>query len=332
MSDISHNFISHKLSISPTYKPVRQKFQSYDVERYEAMRANIDKLQTIGFIREATYPLSIAPNLQLVDATAGHDLLSFMDAYSRYNQIFMHPADSEHATFIADRGLYCCNVMSFGLKNTGATYHRLVNRIFAKHIGSTIEQECGAIFVLTMPKRVKIEYALRFSFKTSNNEGECEAHLAGLRLAKSMSAKRISIHNDSKLIVNQIIADFAAKDDSMSAYLSATHDLLDNAKGAWPEKLPEALWVIRTSFQTSTGETPFSLTFGSEAVVPVEIGEPSYKTESSIPEAIEAALALNLDLIEERRVQANLQNEAYKQRVSRYYDSRVRLRSFKIGD
>ncbi|KAI5337465.1 hypothetical protein L3X38_016736 [Prunus dulcis] len=51
---------------------------------------------------------------------------------------------------------------------------------------------------------------------------------------------------------------------------------LDKAKGAWPEKLPEALWAIRTSYRTSTGETPFSLAFGSEAVVPVEIGEPSY--------------------------------------------------------
>ncbi|CAL9022213.1 unnamed protein product, partial [Prunus brigantina] len=51
---------------------------------------------------------------------------------------------------------------------------------------------------------------------------------------------------------------------------------LDKAKGAWPEKLREALWAIRTSYRTSTGETPFSLAFGSEAVVPIEIGETSY--------------------------------------------------------
>ncbi|CAL9024363.1 unnamed protein product [Prunus brigantina] len=62
---------------------------------------------------------------QLVDATAGHELLSFMDAYSGYNQIFMHPADQEHTAFINDRGLYCYNVMPFGLKNAGATYQRL---------------------------------------------------------------------------------------------------------------------------------------------------------------------------------------------------------------
>ncbi|CAL2239335.1 unnamed protein product [Prunus armeniaca] len=93
---------------------------------------------------------------------------------------------------------------------------------------------------------------------------------------------------------------------------------LDNAKGAWPEKLLEALWTIWTSFRMPTGETPFFLTFGSESIVPVEIGEPSYQMESFVPKANETALALNLDLIEERRAQANLRNEAYKQRISRY--------------
>ena len=58
----------------------------------------------------------------MVDATAGHEILSFMDAYSGYNQILMHPADEEHTSFITDRGLYCYKVMPFGLKNVGATY------------------------------------------------------------------------------------------------------------------------------------------------------------------------------------------------------------------
>ncbi|CAL8162007.1 unnamed protein product [Prunus armeniaca] len=107
---------------------------------------------------------------------------------------------------------------------------------------------------------------------------------------------------------------------------------LEKAKGAWPEKLPEALWAIWTSYRTTTGQTPFSLAFGSEAVVLVEIRESSYRTETYAPKANEEALTLNLDLIEERRAQANLQNEAYKQRISRYYDSRIRPRSFRIGD
>ena len=59
---------------------------------------------------------------QLVDATAGHALLSFMDAYSGYNQIFMHLEDQAHTSFITDRGLYYYKVMPFGLKNASATY------------------------------------------------------------------------------------------------------------------------------------------------------------------------------------------------------------------
>ena len=76
---------------------------------------------------------------QLVDATSGHALLSFMDAYSRYNQILMHVPNQEHTSFITDFGLYYYKVMSFGLKNTGATYQRLVNMMFKEQIGKTME-------------------------------------------------------------------------------------------------------------------------------------------------------------------------------------------------
>ncbi|BFG25441.1 hypothetical protein CerSpe_117150 [Prunus speciosa] len=56
MPGISPDVISHKLSISPAFKPVGQKRRSYDAERYEAMKNEVDKLMTIGFIREAVYP------------------------------------------------------------------------------------------------------------------------------------------------------------------------------------------------------------------------------------------------------------------------------------
>lgn len=58
----------------------------------------------------------------LVDSTSGHELLSFMDAFSGYNQIHMDDVDQEKTSFITDRGLYCYKMMSFGLKNARATY------------------------------------------------------------------------------------------------------------------------------------------------------------------------------------------------------------------
>ncbi|CAL8168647.1 unnamed protein product [Prunus armeniaca] len=60
MPRISPDVISHKLSISPSFRPVRQKRRSYDAERYEAMKTEVDKLQAIGFIREVTYPIWLA--------------------------------------------------------------------------------------------------------------------------------------------------------------------------------------------------------------------------------------------------------------------------------
>ena len=76
---------------------------------------------------------------QLVDSTAGHKLLTFMDAFSRYNQIKMDEEDQEKTAFITSQGLYCYKVMSFGLKNAGVTYQRLVNRMFNKQIGRNME-------------------------------------------------------------------------------------------------------------------------------------------------------------------------------------------------
>ena len=75
----------------------------------------------------------------MVDAIVGHEFLSFMDAFLGYNQILMHSKDQEKTSFIMARGIFCFKVMSFRLKNTGATYQRLVNKIFAHHLSKTME-------------------------------------------------------------------------------------------------------------------------------------------------------------------------------------------------
>ena len=74
-----------------------------------------------------------------MDSTARHKLLTFMDAFSGYNQIKMDEVDQEKTAFITSQGLYCYKAMSFGLKNVGATYQRLVNKMFNKQIGRNME-------------------------------------------------------------------------------------------------------------------------------------------------------------------------------------------------
>ena len=66
-------------------------------------------------------------------------MLSFLDAVSVYHQIPMHPLDADKTTFIIPHGLLCYNVMSFGLKKAGPTYHRLVTKMFRLLLGKTME-------------------------------------------------------------------------------------------------------------------------------------------------------------------------------------------------
>ncbi|XP_019056122.1 PREDICTED: uncharacterized protein LOC109115929 [Nelumbo nucifera] len=93
---------------------------------------------------------------QFIDATASHELLSFMDAFSGYNQIRMHPNDQKKTTFITDCDLYCYKVMPFGLKNVGATYQRLVNEVFKNQLERNVEAYIGDMLV----KSIKAEHHL----------------------------------------------------------------------------------------------------------------------------------------------------------------------------
>lgn len=75
----------------------------------------------------------------LVDTASGFRFLSFMDIYSRYNQMPMHPFDREKTVFITLMANYCYKIMPSRLKNAGATYQRLMNTIFAIYIGTLME-------------------------------------------------------------------------------------------------------------------------------------------------------------------------------------------------
>ncbi|KAI0522352.1 hypothetical protein KFK09_004731 [Dendrobium nobile] len=185
MPGISPEVIVHSLNANPTCKPVIQKKRSFAPERQEAIEKEVDKLLEAGFIREVHYPTWLAnvvmvkktngawrmcvdytdlnkacpkdcfplPRIdQLVDATSGHQMLSFMDAYSGYNQIRMNPVDEEATAFQTDRGLYCYQVMPFGLKNAGATYQRLMNKVFKDLIGHTMEVYVDDMLVKSFEK------------------------------------------------------------------------------------------------------------------------------------------------------------------------------------
>ena len=76
---------------------------------------------------------------------------------------------------------------------------------------------------------------------------------------------------------------------------------LDDAKGKWVDELPHVLWTYRTTLHRSTGETPFSMTYGAEVVIPLETGFPMLRTSSFTPDSNDNLLEKSLDLVEEWR-------------------------------
>ncbi|GJW05122.1 reverse transcriptase domain-containing protein [Tanacetum coccineum] len=98
------------------------------------------------------------------------------------------------------------------------------------------------------------------------------------------------------------------------------------------EEISHVLWAHRTMIKSSNGETPFSLTYRTEAVIPVEIGMPTLRTAEVDVIKNDEALEINLDLLEEKREHASIQEAKSKAKMEKYYNVRVRNTSFKPGD
>jgi hypothetical protein len=107
---------------------------------------------------------------------------------------------------------------------------------------------------------------------------------------------------------------------------------LQQKKGTWVEYVPEVLWSYRTTVRTLTGNTPFSLTYGTEAVIPTEIGSPNFRVAYYNPGLNDEGINLNLDLLQEERDDAQITWAAYQDRMARYFNKTVNPRKFQVGD
>ena len=162
----------HKLSIYKEAKHVSQKKRKFREERRLAAKVEAKKLLNADFIEEAHYTTWLSnvvlvkkakgkwrmcvdytdlnkacpkdayplPNIDLlVDSATDNKVLSFLDAYPGYNQIPMATTDMNKTAFITDDTNYFHKVMPFGLKNTGATYQRLMDKVFSHLMGKCVE-------------------------------------------------------------------------------------------------------------------------------------------------------------------------------------------------
>ena len=190
MPGIDPSVITHRLNVHPPSKPVRQKKKVFAPERDNAIKEEVQKLTLAKFIWEVYYPDWLAnvvmvkkanenwrmcmdftdlnkacpkdsyplPRIdQLVDSTAGHRLLSFMDTFFGYNQIRMDETDQEKTSFVTSQGLFCYKVIPFGLKNVGATYQRLVNHMFRPQIGRNVEVYVDDMLVKSQDEEIHLD-------------------------------------------------------------------------------------------------------------------------------------------------------------------------------
>ncbi|KAK1661583.1 hypothetical protein QYE76_049742 [Lolium multiflorum] len=183
MPGIPRELAEHALNVDPTAKPVQQSMRRFSEPKRKAIGEEINRLRKAGFIRElkeaewVANPVMVPkkdttalrmcidytglnkhcpkdhfplPRIdQIVDSTAGCDRLSFLDAYSGYNQIKLKKEDQELTAFITPHGVFCYNVMTFGLKNAGATYQRCMQACLGEQIGRNIEVYIDDIVVKT---------------------------------------------------------------------------------------------------------------------------------------------------------------------------------------
>jgi hypothetical protein len=107
---------------------------------------------------------------------------------------------------------------------------------------------------------------------------------------------------------------------------------LQKKKGALVEYVPEVLWSYRTTVRTLTGETPYSPTYGTKAIIPTEVGYPSFKVAYYNPRLNDEGISLNLDLLQEKKDDAQVTWAAYQDRTAPYFNKAVNLRKFQVGD
>nr|CAH67840.1 OSIGBa0159H11-OSIGBa0137A07.3 [Oryza sativa] len=182
MPGVPREVIEHRLAVRPGARPVRQKVRRQAPERQAFIREEVARLLEAGFIREVIHPEWLAnpvvvpkangklrmcidytdlnkacpkdpyplPRIdQIVDSTAGCDLLCFLDAYSGYHQIRMAREDEEKTAFITPVGTYCYTSMPFGLKNAGPTFQRTTRISLGSQIGRNVEAYVDDLVVKT---------------------------------------------------------------------------------------------------------------------------------------------------------------------------------------
>ena len=190
MPGIPREFAEHSLKLFSDTRPVKQTMRRFSEPKREAIGQEVDRLLAAKFIREikksdwVANPVLVPKNTeilrmcvdftalnkccpkdhfplpridQIVDLTTGCARLSFLDAYSGYNQIRMKVEDEDKTAFITPYDVYCYTTMPFGLKNAGATYQRMMQNCLKEQIGHNVQVYVDNIVIKTKEEDTLLE-------------------------------------------------------------------------------------------------------------------------------------------------------------------------------
>ncbi|KAL0416465.1 UNVERIFIED_CONTAM: hypothetical protein Slati_3478400 [Sesamum latifolium] len=228
LEGIDPGVITHHLNLDPTIRPVKQKKGHFRPEKDKIIQGEVNKLLTAGHIKEIQFPewlsnvvlvpkpggkwmmcidfrdlnktcpknFYLLPKIdQLVDSTFGCELLSMMDASQGYHQIMLAPEDHKRVSFITSDGTFYYVAMPFGLKNAGATYQRLVDKIFQPQLGRNMEVYVDDMVVKSKEAHQHVEdleetFAALRKYRLKLNPEKCAFGISGGRFLGFMVTQR----------------------------------------------------------------------------------------------------------------------------------------------
>ncbi|VFQ89593.1 unnamed protein product [Cuscuta campestris] len=251
---------------------------------------------------------------------------------------------------------------------TYCSYHRSDshNTSECKVDGASGPRGYGGGIVFTTPEVFKIYHAIVFNFKLTNNEAEYEALAGGLRLAQALKISRVSIKSDSSLIVGQVTGNMEAREGRMAQYKdlvlallrgfeefkiaqipraeNADADLLSKLTQYAPEHVSKLARVEILDRASIEKLEVAAITVGSQYdqsnlvgaddhwMLPIEAEFPTFRESNYQPQQNEEDHLAELNLVEERRMAAEVKMSTYQQVVKKYHDNKVRPRYFQVDD
>ena len=240
---VEPKFIVHKLNVDPSFPPKKQKSRRLAKEHVEAVRSEVRRLKEARAIREAFFPEWLANTVvvkkkngkwrvcvdftdlnwacpkdlfpmpkidQLVDATYRHPRMSFLDAFQGYHQIALAPEDQGKTALISLDTNYHYTVMPFRLRNAGATYQRMMTRMFRDKIGRTVEVYIDDMVVKSKQEGQHIEdlqgtFEVLWQHKLRLNAKKCVFGVgAGKFLGYLITNRGIEINPDQIDVVRRL--------------------------------------------------------------------------------------------------------------------------------